>query len=209
MKNEIYREIAYWGSIGAVVLGLINIIICFVKGINIYNTELQGDFIQLIMYPAGICFYTILYKISLAVTFLTLVMMSISYLINTDGILKILMIICKAIQLICVLGCLIGFFIFKDVSFIKLSMLFFAVMELIALILYLIDREHRKTIIRVVVFALLTVGSGVIYTVIVFLLMIVICFFLIRLLYSFFREPEHIDVLYDVNGKILGWIKRE
>ena len=209
MKNETFREIGYWGSLCSVILGLINIIVCFIKGIKIFNSTLQGDVMNLITYPAEVSFTTVLYKISIAILFIALLMMFISYLINTDGVLRILMIICKGIQLFCICGGLIGYFKLQSISFIKMSVICFAVMELIAFILYLIDKDHRKTIIRVAVFAILTAGSGIIYFLFVFLLILFLLIMIARLLYSIFKEPEHKTAVVDMNGKIIGWLKRE
>lgn len=209
MKNETFREIGYWGSICSVILGLINIIVCFIKGIKIFNTTLQGDIMNLIIYPAEVSFTTVLYKISIAILFIALLMMFISYLINTDGILKILMIICKGIQLFCICGGLIGYFKFQSISFIEISVICFTVIELLAFILYLIDRDHRKTILRVAVFSILTAGCGIVYFVFAFLLILFLLIMITRLLYSIFKEPEHKTAVVDMNGKIIGWLKRE
>lgn len=209
MKNETFREIGYWGSLSSAILGLINIIICFIKGIKIFNTTLQGDVMDLIFYPGEIIFTTVLYKISVGVLFVALLMMLISYLINTDGALKILMIICKGIQLFCIGVGLIGYFKLQSLSFIKMSMICFAVIELIAFILYLIDRDHRKTILRVAVFAILTAGSGIVYSIFAALLIGFLSIMIVIVISSIFKEPEHKTAILDMNGKIIGWLKRE
>lgn len=209
MKNETFQEISYWGSLCSVILGLINIIVSFIKGIKIFDTTLQGDVMNLITYPAEISFTTLLYKISIGILFIALLMMLISYLINTDGILKILMIICKSIQLFCICGGLIGYFKLQSISFIKMSVICFTIIEVTAFILYLIDRDHRKTILRVALFSILTAGSGIIYFIFVFLLILFLLIMIVRLLYSIFKEPEHKTAIIDMNGKIIGWLKRE
>lgn len=209
MKNETFREVAFWGTIVSAVLGLINVIICFVNGVKILDTKLKGDISQLFEYPMEICFHTILYKISIVVLLVAFVMMLISFLINTDGILKILMIICKVIQLVCIAGGLIGYFVLKSLSFIYLSMIAFSIIELIVLILYIIDSDHRKTILRVLLFSLLTAGSGVVFMLIAGILAFIIILFVARFVGSLFCESEPKNTIYDVNGKILGWMKRE
>lgn len=209
MKNETFREIGYWGSLSSSILGLINIIICFIKGIKIFNTTLQGDVFELIFYPGEIIFTTVLYKISVGILFVALLMMLISYLINTDGALRILMIICKGIQFFCIGGGLIGYFKLQSLSFIKMSMIYFAVIELIAFILYLIDRDHRKTILRVAVFAILTAGSGIVYYIFAMLLIVFLLIKITILIICIFEEPEHKTAILDMNGKIIGWLKRE
>ena len=209
MKNETFREIGYWGSVVSAVLGLINIIVCFIKGIKIFNTTLQGDIMNLIIYPAETSFTTVLYKISLGVLFIALLMMFISFLVNADGILKIIMVLCKVIQMACIGGGLVGYFKLQSISFIKMSMICFAVIELIAIILYLIDSDHRKTILRVVVFSILTAGCGFIYSVFAMLLIIFLCIMIAKLICAIFKEPEHKTAVIDTSGKVIGWLKRE
>lgn len=209
MKNETFREIGYWGSVVSAVLGLINIIVCFIKGIKIFNTTLQGDIMNLIIYPAETSFTTVLYKISLGVLFIALLMMFISFLVNADGILKIIMVLCKVIQMACIGGGLVGYFKLHSISFIKMSMICFAVIELIAIILYLIDSDHRKTILRVVVFSILTAGCGFIYFVFAMLLIIFLCIMIVKLICAIFKEPEHKTAVIDTSGKVIGWLKRE
>jgi hypothetical protein len=209
MKNETFREIGYWGSVVSAVLGLINIIVCFIKGIKIFNTTLQGDIMNLIIYPAETSFTTVLYKISLGVLFIALLMMFISFLVNADGILKIIMVLCKVIQMACIGGGLVGYFKLQSISFIKMSMICFAVIELIAIILYLIDSDHRKTILRVVVFSILTAGCGFIYFVFAMLLIIFLCIMIAKLICAIFKEPEHKTAVIDTSGKVIGWLKRE
>lgn len=138
---KLSEKLATGGGLCSVILGLINIIVCFIKGIKIFNTTLQGDVMNLITYPAEVSFTTVLYKICIAILFIALLMMFISYLINTDGVLRILMIICKGIQLFCICGGLIGYFKLQSISFIKMSVICFAVMELIAFILYLVSAD--------------------------------------------------------------------
>ncbi len=90
-----------------------------------------------------------------------------------------------------------------------MSVICFTATEQIAFILYLIDRDHRKTILRVTVFSILTAGSGIVYFLFVFLLILFLLIMIARLLYSIFKEPEHKTAVVDVNGKIIGWLKRE
>lgn len=209
MKNESFREIGYWGSIVSVVFCLVNIIICFVKGVKLFDTTLQRDSMRLIIYPCEICFSTILYKVSVIILFLSLLMMFISYIINTDSVKKILMIICKVIQLLCVCCGLIGYFKFCSSSFIKKLLMCFAVVELIVLILYLIDRGHRKTIIRVAILTIITVGSGVVYLLFAIVLFLWIMGLFVSLLSVIFGKHEPKNVVYDTTGKIIGYWKRE
>lgn len=205
MRNEVFREIGFWGSIIAAIVGLANIVICIVNGVKNYETALDGDWGNLIIYPVEVCFSTVLYKVSIGIILLSLLMMFISYLVNVDGILKILMLIAKGLQLVCIGVCLVGFFILQSISFIKLSFIVFAILEVLAFVLYLIDRDHRKTITRVVIFTVITVGSGVVYMLLIGLL----CFFIAGLIASIFREPEHRTVVYDTTGKVIGFLKRE
>ena len=90
-----------------------------------------------------------------------------------------------------------------------MSMICFAVIELIAIILYLIDSDHRKTILRVVVFSILTAGCGFIYFVFAMLLIIFLCIMIAKLICAIFKEPEHKTAVIDTSGKVIGWLKRE
>ncbi len=163
MENETFRKIANWGSMGSAVLGLINVIICFVKATKIFNTELNGDIFNLFIYPAKICFGTLLYKVSIIVALFALIMMLVSYMVNTKGVLKILMIICKGLQLISLIIGLLCYAVFKDMGFIELSVFVIVIIEILSFVLYIIEREHRKTIIHIVILLILTAGSGFVY----------------------------------------------
>ncbi len=207
MKNKIFREIGYWTSISAAILGLINIIFYLIKGIKLLNKEFEGDITRVFFYPME-SFYSVMYKISLVILVISAFSMIISFLINTNGILKIIMVITVAIQTMCIGMAIIGILI-QYIALVKLAAIFFSIMELVALTLYIIEKEHRKTIIRVIVFSLLTIGSGFIYMLFLFLLMLFLLIILWRLLYIIFKEPEHKTAIIDMNGKIIGWLKRE
>lgn len=90
-----------------------------------------------------------------------------------------------------------------------MSVICFAVIELIAFILYLIDRDLRKTILRVAIFSILTAGSGIIYFLFVFFLILFLLMMIARLLCSIFKKTEHKTAVVNMNRKIIGWLKRE
>lgn len=198
MQNETFREIGYKSSIGALGLGVINIILCFLKGIQIYDTELNGDFFSLIWYPPEICFGTVLYKISIVVVLFALLMMFVSYMVNTNGALKILMIICKVIQLVCLLLSLVLTFAIHSLSMLSTGLMIVAILEFITFILYIIEGEHRRIIIRVFLFSILTVGSGIVY---MMLLFCGIAFIIFKLIRFFATDSRSSSTSYSSNKK--------
>lgn len=116
MKNEIFREIGYWGSLGAAVLTLINCIVCVVKGIKELNTELKGDFMGVLTYPAEHGYYSVLFKICVGILAISILMMIISFLMNTDGAIRIIMIIVKMIQIACIGGFVFMEYLMKNIA---------------------------------------------------------------------------------------------
>ncbi len=102
-----------------------------------------------------------------------------------------------------------GFFKLQDLARIKISLIAFSVIEILVLILYLIDRDHRKTITRVVVFSMLTLGSGLVFMIVTFLLLVLIMLKIVIFISSIFRELEHRTAIVDLDGKVIGWLKRE
>ena len=209
MRNELFKSIGYWSGVFGAVLGLINFIICFINGVKVLDTELDDDVMALIWYPAEHGFDTVLYKVSIGIAVLTTVAMLISFLINNNGVLKILMIIIKVIQTISIGLCVVAYFVLQSISFVELSVAAFAIAELIALILYIIDRDHRKTAIQVFVFMIMTLGSCVAYSVLLMLIVIAVLFVIIRFIWSIFQEPEHRTTIYDTSGNIIGFLKRD
>ena len=209
MRNETFREVGYWGCFTAFILGLINIIICLIKSIKSYVSAPEGDFTDIISDTAEVSYSTLLYKISVGVLLFSFLLILISFLINTDGALKIIMLICKILQLGCIGMGLWGFFKLQDPARIKLSLIAFSVIEILVLILYLIDRDHRKTITRVAVFSILTLGSGLIFMIVTFLLLTLIMLKIVIFISSIFRAPEHRTAVVDLDGKVIGWLKRE
>lgn len=209
MKNETFREIGYWSSVGAAILGLINCILCFIKGIKVFDTELSKDPFNLIAYTAEHTYSTVLYKISLAVLAITVLSMMISFFINAGSFLKTIMAIARIVQAVAIGTILLSVYVIHNFALIKVFAIIFAVMELVALILYLIERDHRKTITRVVVFFIATAGSGIIFMLVAMLLIISLTIMLAVLVYSIFKEPEHKTAVIDLNGKVIAWLKRE
>lgn len=82
-------------------------------------------------------------------------------------------------------------------------------MEIVALILFLIDRDHRKTYIKVVIFSIATAGCAVIFTIVAALLFLAVGLLVINLVLSLFQEPEDRIAITDISGKVIGWLKRE
>lgn len=205
--NRTFREIGFWGSVVACILGLVNVIICLVKA---FEESVDIDFLDILWeeMPEK-AYYTVLYKVSLGIVFVTFIMMFISYLVNVDGVLKVLMIICKIAQLGSVIAGVVGYFIVRSLSMIQLAMMILLIIELIAFILYLIDRDHRKTAVQMLILSIVTVGGGLAFAVIVLLLFIFICILITNLLSSIFGAKESRNVVYDLSGKVVGYWKRE
>lgn len=191
----LFKRIGFWGSLCGVVLGLINCIMCIVEGIEVSKVK-DIDFLT---YAINTCYYTIMYKVSIAFVFLAIIMMSISYLVNTDGAKRVLMIICKGFQSVSICCSLIGFFIIQDKNFVEESLMVFAGLELLALILYIIDSDHRRTGIQVFVFSIATVGSGLFY----------LCVVIIAFVIAFFMSQKEETEVFGKDGKFIGWLRRE
>ena len=202
MKNEAFREVGFWGSMVAAVVGLVNCIILLVKGIKISGS----DPMSAMAYPADNSFDTILYKVSVGILAISLISMLISFLVNTDGALRVFMIVMKVLQAGCIAGALIGLFVMHDLAIIKLVGVAFAAIELIVFILYLIDSDHRKTIIRVALLTILTVGSGAVFFLVEMLLMLLLVLTIVVLLFAIFFKTEKRVMILDANGKFLGWL---
>lgn len=207
MTNSTFREIGFWGSVAACVLGLVNVIICLVKA---FEEAVEIHFLEILWEKMPMKTYsTVLYKVSLGILFVAFIMMFISYLVNVDGALKVLMIICKFAQLGSVIAGVIGYFIVRSLSMIQMAMLILVIIELVAFILYLIDRDHRKTAIQMLILSVLTAGSGVVFALVIMLLFLLLCILITNLISGIFREPQHRNVVYDMSGKVIGYWKRE
>lgn len=210
MKNEIFREIGYWGSLSAAVLTLINCVLCVVKGIKEFNTELEGNFIGVLTYPAEHGYYSLLFKICVGILGFSILMMIISFFMNTDGAIRIIMIIVKMIQIASVGAFVFMKYVMKDITLSTMMVIIFIVMELIAFVLYLVERNYRKTILRVAAFTIWTLGFGVIFLIFSMILLGVLSFTIVSFMCSLFGgEPEYKTAIVDLNGKIVGWLKRE
>ena len=71
---------------------------------------------------------------------------------------------------------------------------------------FIIDSDHRKTITRVAVLTILTVGSGAVFFLIEMLLMLLLVLTIVVLLFAIFCKSEKKVMVLDVNGKLLGWL---
>ena len=208
MKNRLFKDIGYWSGLTSVILVLINFIVCFIEGTKIYGLMIEswGD---LFIYPSTIASETLIYKISILIIVISILMMTISYIVNADGILKTTMIVCKSIQLICIIGGGIAYYV-RAAGILKVLLIGFSIVELIVLILYIIDQDHRKTILQVILFSIITVFSPLVYmlviTVVMFYLFIKIFLFVGSI---FFYQPEHKTAILDLDGNIIGWLKKD
>ena len=93
---------------------------------------------------AEIGFSTVLYKVAVAVLLVSLAMMVISYLVNTDGALKIFMILIKLIQLGSIITAVMAYFVLQSRSVLEMALLVIAVFEVIAFILFIIDSHQNN-----------------------------------------------------------------
>jgi hypothetical protein len=201
MRNETFRKISFFVSLGAAILSLINIIISLVRA-----TKEVGNFIDAINDGSFLeySFGSVLYKIAFILILISVLTMTISFLINTDGILKILMIIIRAVQIGALIVGGVATFSTQIFNMFGIAFMLFAIMEVIAFILYLIDRDHRNTILRVLVFDVWSLGAGIIFMI----GMIILLFVLVIKVFSWFTEErKYGKAVVDKDGKIIGWLK--
>lgn len=201
MRNETFRKISFFVSLGAAILSLINVIISLVKA-----TKEEGNFVDAMWSDTYLdySFGSVLYKIALVLILISVLMMTISFLINTDGILKILMIITRTVQIVCLIVGGIAAFLTQIIDMLGMAFMLFAIMEVVAFILYLIDRDHRNTILRVLVFDAWSLGAGIIFSIGMIILLAVL---VIKVLSWFTKEREYGKAIVDKDGKIIGWLK--
>lgn len=210
MRNETFKTIGFWGSFVAVILTVINIIMCVVKSVDLFKSGEGNDFMYILDNTAEIGFSTVLYKVAVAVLLVSLAMMVISYLVNTDGALKIFMILIKLIQLGSIITAVMAYFVLQSKSVLEMALLVIAVFEMIAFILFLIDSDHRKCAVKVAVHTLVTVGGGVLFMILGYIaigaLAIVVAIFIIKL----FKDPGHRYTYRDSRGNVLSyWITQD
>lgn len=208
MKNETFREIGYWGSFGAAILSIVNVIICLVKSIKEYKAGEYRDFVDIISKVPEYSYASMLFKITVGILLFSFVMMFISYMINASGTLKVFMIIMKALQLGCIGFAVLNVISVRSISVAKIPMIILGVAEVVIFILYLIDSDHRKSIIRMAVFSIQVLGAGFIFMLMSILLILAVCISICSVVDAVLRASEPRFALYDTTGKFVGWIAR-
>jgi hypothetical protein len=211
MRNEVFRKLAYWSAFSAVIVALINIVMCVVKTVKLYNTELKSDFLDVVIYyPPEMCTQMILYKISIGILVFSALMMIISFLVNNSGVLKTIMIICRIAQLICLVINLIDYFVIINLEMFVIVWFVFLFFELIALILYIIDSNHRRTLLRIIIFAIMAAGIGVVYMLLWFCVLLLCLYLLIKIVLVICgNEEAKQPVLKDKFGNVVYWFDRQ
>lgn len=200
MKNKLFQKIGYWSALGAAALSLINCIVYLIMGIVKLNSQHKDNY-DLVSYFLDGSYGSVIFKICLGVFALSALAFMISFFINAKPVLKIIMAIFKVTQAACVPAAIVFQFL-SGVAYIFVVIFF--VLELAVLALYIIDRDHRKTILRVILFFVIMVSCPLIFVLIALLLI----FAVVNLIMGLFQEPEHEDKfgLYDKEGNLLGWV---
>ena len=162
MTNKLFKTISFWTCIAALVLCLANTVITFISEME------SGDVFSNLMSHG---FETIWYKLSLILIALGLVILFISYFLNNGIVKRIIMAVMLVLQAI---GLSYTLFIDNyngswrpdrstvDVmeKMFYIAVIVFCAASLVSLIFWLIDSNHRKDFLRLLVFAAIT-GAGV------------------------------------------------
>jgi hypothetical protein len=86
----------------------------------------------------------------------------------------------------------------------------FLFFELIALILYIIDSNHRRTLLRIIIFAIMAAGIGVVYMLLWFCVLLLCLYLLIKIvLVRCGNEEAKQPVLKDKFGNVVYWFDRQ
>ena len=161
-KDDKYKKYAFWTGVGAVVLSIINLIWCFKTGRDTWDTQLNGKMSlnDLVNYCVGNYSLTVLFKISAITAIAAIVLLLVCYLINEQGPKKIIMIICRGIESVCLL--IAGAIFLLNPRWPIFTLIFeaaligLAITELVAFILYMIDGFYRKTGLWIALFTVWT-----------------------------------------------------
>lgn len=162
MTNKLFKTISFWTCIGALVLCLANTVITFISEMN------SGDLFDNLLTHG---FETIWYKLSLLLIALGLVMLFVSYFLNNGIVKRIIMAAALAVQVIS-----LAYALFVDnyngswrpdrstadlmEKLFYVAIIAFCAASVVSLIFWLIDSNHRKNFLRLIVFSVIT-GAGV------------------------------------------------
>lgn len=207
MKNETFRGIGYWGSFGAVILTVINIILCLVKAISEYKQGKGRDFMDVVSNTVDLSYSSVLFKVAMGILLFSLLLMFISYMINANAVLRVLMLIVTLVQIGSVILMIAEEFVFGRKSVMIAELITFAIATAIAFILYLVESDHRKQIIRMAVFTILVAGGGVVFMLIVIAGILLFAISFCMLVDAILKASEPKFILYDTAGHIIGWIR--
>ena len=163
MSNKLFKTISFWTCIAALVLSVVNTVLTVLSEVN----DGKGDIFDDIMENG---YQTIWYKLSLGLIGLGFIMLLVSYFVNSGIAKRIIMAVLKAAQ---VLGLGYGLFIDNyngswrpdrstkeaiETSF-YIALIVVGVATLVSLIFWLIDKNHRKDFLRLLVFAAITAAG--------------------------------------------------
>ena len=199
MKNEGFKAVGFWGSILAVIITVINIVLCMVNG---FKDESHGSFFDVLDETAGLSYETVLFKVAVGIMLFSCLMLLISYVANTDGVLRVLMMIFKLAQFGCIVVVLYSGYVLYDVALAKLMLVVIAVTEIFSLILYLVDSDHRKCALKMALHALITFGAGGLFLIATYLIIIVATFLALYFLYIIFNDPAHRHTIITSTGRV-------
>ena len=150
-----YKKYAFWVSVAAAVLPVLNFILCVKKVKATWNVQENGalGISDMVQYYMNNYMNTVVFWISVVLMVMGMALLCISYLKNTVNAGKTVMIVCRCIQAECLQILLLLLYIdrlpYSIAAITELLTLIpavlFAIGELVVFVLYMLDKFHRKT----------------------------------------------------------------
>lgn len=193
----------------AIILTVINILLCLLSSYQLYSSgEPIGYDNSILVYFIYKCVETLLYKVSIVVIAISFLVFFVSYVINTTGLQRKLMLTFKVIQtvvglfllcnyifLLCELPLLFNF------NILIISVVIIIALEFGAYFLYLRDRKYKKIFFEIVRATVLTFGSGA-------LIWALLMYKIIRILMNIFMGGGE-ELIYNRKGQVIGSFFKE
>lgn len=204
LKDERFRKYAFWAGVGAVILSVLNIILCIKKGKSTWDVQANGEMgiLDMLEYYSYHYVDTVVFKIAILLAIAGIILLCVSYVINTeDHTKRMFMIVCRGIQGGCLLCIGILFLVdkvFRTTEYIgviaRSLLVLFAIAELIAFILYMMDGNHRKTCLWITLVTAWTVlNVWLVGFVLVILAFVIGILFIKEWLFPSMEEIHHIN----------------
>lgn len=193
MSDKTCRKIALGVSIGAAVLALINLILCF-RNDSIDTSGFMRKFMNnehdaLFSAVSELYYAAILYKICIFAVVIAIVLMTISYFECNKGALGVIVIVCRGLQ---VLGGILEIITSLISSYyVGLGTIGIATLELIVFILFMIDRRNRKRYFQIMLLSLWTAFASSILHIMFYIGMVVIALVLLKIFLFPSKPKDH------------------